>query len=116
MNQITLIGKVFHAPVYHCTATGQDLVRFELSTESLGGAGKHHCTAWGPAALDLHEHLRQGDRILIRGELLYRRRKDRRGSLLRMPEIYVRGYTYLGEGALERLTSQSLRKKQGIPG
>ena len=47
----------------------------------------HHCLAWGPAALDLHAHLKVGDRVMVRGELRYR--CDRR------VEIVVRQYTYL---------------------
>lgn len=101
MNQITLIGQLAFPPTYHCTFEGQDLTRFEIRTKSALGNGReaaHHCTAWGPAALDLHRHLQAGDRLLVSGELRYRQRRDRRGGTLRVPEIYVKGYTYLGRG------------------
>lgn len=99
MNQIMLIGQLEFPPTYHCTGEGQDLARFELRTTSTGGPNKteaHHCTAWGPAALDLHQHLKVGDRLLVNGELRYRRRRTRQGGTLRVPVIYVRGYSYLG--------------------
>lgn len=99
MNEITLIGQLAFPPTYHCTPRGLDLTRFELRTSSGERQEAHHCTAWGPAALDLHEHLNSGDRLLIRGELRYRRRTNRQGGTLRMPEIYVRGYSYLGREA-----------------
>ena len=105
MNEITLIGELSFPPTYHCTTEGRDLTRFELRTISAASASHrkpivaaHHCTAWGPAALDLHEHLIPGDRLMVRGELRYRTRKDRRGGVVRLPEIYVRGYSYLGRG------------------
>ena len=100
MNAITLIGHLHLSPVYHCTSEGRDLTRFELRTTSgTGGAGDeeaHHCTAWGPAALDLHRHLNAGDRLLVRGELRYRSRKIRSGGVMRVPEVHVKGYSYLG--------------------
>jgi len=96
MNEITLIGQLAFPPTYHCTHKGLDLTRFELRTNTGERQEAHHCTAWGPAALDLHEHLHPGDRLLIRGELRYRRRTNRLGGTLRVPEIYVRGYSYLG--------------------
>jgi single-stranded DNA-binding protein len=101
MNQITLIGRLALPPTYHCTGEGQDLARFELRTTSTSEPDQmeaHHCTAWGPAALDLHQHLKVGDRLLIKGELRYRQRRTRQGGTLRVPVIYVRGYTYLGRG------------------
>jgi single-stranded DNA-binding protein len=103
MNQIMLIGQLAYPATYHCTGAGQDLVRFELRTTSTSGpkdTEAHHCTAWGPAALDLHRHLKVGDRLLVNGELRYRRRRTRQGGTLRVPVIYVRGYSYLGK-ALE---------------
>lgn len=101
MNQITLIGQLAFPPTYHCTHQGQDLTRFEIRTAATEG-GKpeaHHCTAWGPAALDLHRHLNPGDRLLVRGELRYRSRTLRQGGTLRVPVIYVRGYSYLGRSS-----------------
>jgi len=96
LNEITLIGQLAFPPIYHCTHEGLDLTRFELRTIRGERQEAHHCTAWGAAALDLHEHLHSGDRLLIRGELRYRRRTNRLGGTLRVPEIYVRGYSYLG--------------------
>lgn len=101
MNEITLIGRLPVPPTYHCTTGGQDLTRFELRTprhvESASAGESHHCIAWGPAALDLHRHLNSGDRLLVRGELRYRSRTLRSGGVVRVPEIYVCGYTYLGD-------------------
>lgn len=103
MNEITLIGQLSIGPTYHCTVHGQDLLRFELRTPTPGqnrveAEAAHHCIAWGPAALDLHQHLNPGDRLLVRGELRYRTRRDRRGGGVRIPEIHVKGYSYLGVG------------------
>ncbi|WP_020568061.1 single-stranded DNA-binding protein [Neolewinella persica] len=116
MNQITLIGRLALPPTYHCTGEGQDLTRFELRTASTSGPNQieaHHCTAWGPAALDLHQHLNVGDRLLINGELRYRQRRTRQGGTLRMPVIYVRGYTYLGRGEVVAGGDLGLRDKMG---
>lgn len=96
MNEITLIGYLRCPPTYHCTAQGQDLARFEVRTVVSGNEDRHHCIAWGPAALDLHTHLHPGDRLLIRGELRYRLQRNRWGGVLRVPEVYVKAYSYLG--------------------
>lgn len=101
MNSITLIGRLHLPPVYHCTTEGQDLTRFELRTGEDHGSEvsaheSHHCSAWGPAAIDLHEHLNAGDRLLVRGELRYRSRKIRSGGVMRVPVVHVKGYSYLG--------------------
>ena len=104
MNEITLIGQVPKAPTYHCTEEARDLLRFALQTSrggakpssTRGGADLHHCQIWGSAAIDLHKHLRPGDRLLIRGELRYRTHRNRSGSLQRLSEIHVKSYTYLG--------------------
>jgi single-stranded DNA-binding protein len=98
MNDITLIGHLHLPATYHCTTEGQDLTRFELRCASTTSEQEeaHHCTAWGPAALDLHRHLNPGDRLLVRGELRYRQLTTRQGGTLRVPVIYVRGYSYLG--------------------
>ena len=103
MNQITLIGHLAFPPTYHCTHQGQDLTRFEIRTAATEDdkPEAHHCTAWGPAALDLHQHLHPGDRLLVRGELRYRSRTLRQGGTLRVPVIYVRGYSYLGRWTAE---------------
>lgn len=111
MNDITLIGTVPKRITYHFTEAGHDLVRFTLRTsiarsaaaENENSAGAtfvdHHCQAWGPAALDIHTHLKPGDRILVRGELHYRNHRNRRGEVQRFAEVHVRGYTYLGAEA-----------------
>ena len=103
MNEITLIGQLAVDPTYHCTVHGQDLIRFELRTPSevnsqASTSVAHHCIAWGPAALDLHKHLHRGDRLLVRGELLYRQHNWQRGKTYRVPEIHIREYSYLGKG------------------
>lgn len=100
MNNIVLIGTIAAAPVYHCTERGSDLTRFQLSVSanSLTSpvAVVHHCRAWGPAALDLHQHLRPGDRLILRGELLYRQRRLAGGELVNVPVIEIQSYSYLG--------------------
>jgi len=110
MNDLTLIGRLPVLPTYHCTSRGQDLARFELRTSTTTATDReeaHHCIAWGPAALDLHQHLRVGDRLLVRGELRYRSRRLRSGGMVRVPEIYVKGYTYLGKGEVGELIADS---------
>lgn len=99
MNTISLIGYLFAEPVYHCNEEGRDLTRFQLHSSNLSGkqvSVVHHCQAWGPAALDLHEHLTVGERLLIRGELRYRERKNQLGGEFRLAVIHVKEYTYLG--------------------
>ena len=106
MNEITLLGTISKPPTYHCTDRGQDLVRLSIRTRltpapASDRPGKtdqaeHFCHAWGPAALDLHTHLRPGDRLLVRGELSYRTHRSRTGGVQRIPEIRITAYTYLG--------------------
>jgi len=102
MNHILLIGTVVAPPVYFCTEQGRDLTRIQLSTPApaavRGETTLHHCRAWGPAALDLHEHLKVGDRLLVRGELRYRRRRVGGEEQVNVPVIHIHSYTYLGRG------------------
>ena len=104
MNKILLLGTVITAPVYFSTDQGQDLIRLTLETPSRedlpGETIHHHCLAWGPAALDLHEHLKHGDRIMVRGELQYRQRKGRGEEPINVPFIQIRSYSYLGSGPI----------------
>ena len=75
MNSLTLIGEVVGEPVYHCGTRAQDIVRIRLRTlDRNGGKHVHHCVGFGPAAIDLHTHLKPGEQLLVRGELLYRKR------------------------------------------
>lgn len=100
MNTISLIGRLSAEPVYYCTTEGRDLTRFQLRNDATeeGETVKsvHHCQAWGPAALDLHKHLTEGEQLLVRGELRYRERQGIRGGVQQVPFIYVKEYTYLG--------------------
>lgn len=96
MNELTLIGFLRKPVTYYCTAKGQDLVRFEICTTVAGKEDFHHCIAWGPAALDLHQYLVPGDRLLLKGVLQYRIRSKRNVGAIRVPEIQVKAYTYLG--------------------
>ncbi len=116
MNQITLLGDLQRLPTYHCTQEGQDLTRFTLRTRDDNTEVLHFCTAWGPAALDLHQHLRAGDRLLVRGELRYRERPAGTAGHYRVPVVHVSGYTYLGRGEADTVTYRSRSKKRGIPG
>ena len=97
MNRVWLTGHVCGQITYHCTAGGSDLTRFCLSTRSADRADTlHHCEAWGPAALDLHTHLRSGDTLCLIASLTYRGRgRDR--EYRRVPRLTVRAYTYLGQ-------------------
>lgn len=105
MNKTLLLGTVIAAPVYFCTDQGQDLIRLKLETpareDEPGEAVQHHCLAWGPAALDLHEHLKQGDRIMVRGELQYRQQRGRGEGIINVPFIRIRSYSYLGSGPFQ---------------
>lgn len=100
MNNILLLGHLVAPPAYFCTEQGRDLTRLQLLTPVTSGlegeAAIHHCRAWGPAALDLHQHLEPGDRLLVRGELLYRQRKLSTGKLINVPVIQIKSYSYLG--------------------
>ncbi|MTB53776.1 single-stranded DNA-binding protein [Lewinella sp. W8] len=101
MNCLTLIGRVALPPVYHCTKAGHDLTRFTLNASpGTEGEDTHECISWGPAALDLHENLRVGDRLMLRGRLRYKWRQLPGGKRFRMAEIAVRSYTYLGHGGM----------------
>lgn len=95
MNCVSLIGSLAAAPVYFCTQDGHDLTRFVLE-DAADATCNHHCQAWGPAALDLHTHLRAGNRLLVRGELRYRARSLPDGTAYNIPVIHVTGYSYLG--------------------
>lgn len=99
MNSITLIGSLYTPPTYYCTRDGRDLTRFQIHDDGVNGEPAtgvfHHCQAWGPAALDLHEHLTEGERLLVRGELRYRLRTDGVGAT-QVPYIHVKAYSYLG--------------------
>ncbi|NJC25202.1 single-stranded DNA-binding protein [Neolewinella antarctica] len=112
MNQLTLIGTIFKSPTYHCTERARDLLRFTLQVKRQQKmravtrsplraaevpADVHYCLAWGPAALDLHANLKAGDRLLVSGELRYSNHRNRRGELSRFAEVYITGYTYLGQ-------------------
>ena len=124
MNKLTLIGQLDKLPTYHCTEKGRDLIRFELTTggEKLAESSDvgtvyypqttdHHCVAWGPAALDLKQHLKVGDRLMIQGELHYRTHRNRRGELKRFAEVYVRGFSYLGDGEISEKPDQPGKRK-----
>ena len=104
MNHILLIGTVVAPPVYYCTEQGQDLSRIQLSTPGRNAVRAetilHHCRAWGPAALDLHEHLKVGDRLLVRGELQYRQRRFGGEQRVNIPVIHIHSYSYLGRGEI----------------
>ncbi len=107
MNSLTLIGNVYAPPVYHCTERAQDLCRFQLVTQDRRGkAHVHHCAAWGPAALDLHAHLEEGEQFLVRGELLYRTVRTA-GVLIQRPYVLVRKYTYLSDRTHRTSTPRS---------
>ncbi len=99
MNTVSLLGRVVGRPVYFCTKGGHDLTRIILRTETGPPTNRtrqsHHCIAWGPAALQLHEHLRPGDRLMVGGELRYRQRKDAAGRTSVRTEIHVLGFTFL---------------------
>ena len=97
MNSVTLIGELVSDPVYFCTAKGQDLTRLQIrTTEADGTSTLHHCLAWGPLALQLHQHLRKGEWSLLRGPIKYRplRIGDRTVSL---PYIHITAHSYLGK-------------------
>lgn len=102
MNSLSLAGVLTGTPTYHCNPEARDLLRFILRTPPSGAAGSteedHHCLAWGPAALDLHVHLKVGDQLVVRGELRYRPRPNAAPGdpAYRIPEVYVKGYSYLG--------------------
>lgn len=130
MNEITLIGRVHRPTTYHCTEEARDLLRFVLatstppviSTNSIAHGGEvpepslHHCLAWGAAALDLHQSLSIGDRLMVKGELNYRNHKNRRGELRRFAEIKVTGYVYLrGEATITPINGKSRWSKR-LPG
>jgi len=95
-NCVTLIGTVHNAPKYYTTELGIDVTRLELLTpddekQLLGLA--HPCIAYGPAAISLHEHLREGDWLAIQGELRY---GPAAANGNRPFEIKVQRYTFLG--------------------
>lgn len=107
MNCVTIIGTVAASPTYHCTSGARDLCRIQLLTyDDLGRATLHHCLAWGPAALNLHQHLAVGDALLLRGKLCYRKL---RLSGVSRPFVKIVAFSYLGE------ISAPLRKLPDVP-
>ncbi|WP_371930939.1 single-stranded DNA-binding protein [Lewinella sp. JB7] len=121
MNALTLIGTVADHPVYHCTTRARDLVRIQLITyDRRGGSHRHHCLAYGQVALDLHQHLRPGEKLLVRGELCYRQvRLDNR--LIDRPYVLIRKYGFLQTPGGKRSTEEFHRPPElceteaGIP-
>ncbi len=106
MNEVLLLGSVSGEAVYYCDQWARDLLRFRLRTEPSSAARMHgrragfqhhHCIAWGPAALDLAQHLRPGSVVQLRGELIARKLRTEDGRLTRQCEVHVRSYTYLGD-------------------
>lgn len=95
MNSIRLLGRVSGHPIYYCTRKAMDIVRIKLVTKDKAGKlHTHHCLAYGPAAIDLHTHLATDNRLMVKGELLYRDRISN-GRTSTIPYILVRQYTYL---------------------
>jgi single-stranded DNA-binding protein len=95
MNRIQLVGQLDCPPVYFCTQAGQDLCRLRLRVPVKEGVTElHYCTAWGPAAIQLHSHLKRGDAIALSGELRYRR-DSRRDRGRKKPYVYVRSFRFL---------------------
>lgn len=102
LNQIKLLGRVASAPFYTTTEkSAADLTQFSISTQqkpsSLEGAVEelHNCIAWGPTALLLHEHLKQGSQLAIEGHLSYHHFKISGGATYARPEIVVKRFTFL---------------------
>ena len=115
MNELTLIGHLANPATYHCTEEARDLLRFTLRTgrsKDATATDLHHCQIWGPAALDLHRHLNVGDRLMVRGELRYRKHRNRLGNTQRLAELHVKSYTYLGQGGTKRSTLLTKNNKR----
>lgn len=106
-NSIRLIGVLDRNPLYVTTENGADLTRFELvtlrqaSNSSLQqletNHDRHQCVAWGPNALQLHEHLVVGSRVAIQGQLLYSSYVTSAGMSRVVAEVEVNGFTFLGD-------------------
>ena len=95
MNEVTLLGIVVRPPVYHCTEKAQDILRIQLSTRDRKGKKHiHHCLAFGQGALDLHSYLSAGNRLMVRGELLYKSIMLA-GKQVQRPYVLVRAFTFL---------------------
>ncbi|WP_116124432.1 single-stranded DNA-binding protein [Lewinella sp. IMCC34183] len=108
MNVVNLIGTVAVAPVYHCSVNAYDLVRLQLITrDGRGERQRHHCLAFGPAALSLHAHLAPGNQLLVRGELRYRFRGSDE-TRERVPYVLVRGFSFLDGRRLRRSAAAAL--------
>lgn len=111
-NVIRLIGILENNPIYVTTENGADLTRFELMTSRIEKGiepcfdktvyDRHQCTAWGPTALLLHEHLKVGSRLAIQGEVVYGKFNNEFGRLTTVTEILVNGFTFLGEDGHRR--------------
>lgn len=91
MNSVTLIGRVVYAPRYFCTPNARDLTRFGIVTvDAEGKKSEHECVAWGTPALSLHEKLRVGQQVMIRGRL-----RNRNGTRGRASYVSLTNYLIL---------------------
>lgn len=119
-NVIRLIGILENNPLYVTTENGADLTRFELVTFRLEKGiepcfdktvyDRHQCTAWGPTALLLHEHLKVGSKLAIQGEVIYGKYNNEFGRVTTVTEILVSGFTFLGEDQHGRSNELKQRK------
>ena len=83
MNSVRLIGRVRHAPRYHCTAAGRDLTRWTLAVHTKeNGIMLHECVAWGGPAFWLYDHLCAGHLLAVEGKLRYRSTGCRRDTYI----------------------------------
>ena len=121
-NVIRLIGILENNPIYVTTENGADLTRFELMTSRIEKGiepcfdktvyDRHQCTAWGPTALLLHEHLKVGSRLAIQGEVVYGKFNNEFGRLTTVTEILVNGFTFLGEDGHQRKKEAKKRQRK----
>jgi len=78
MNQITIAGNLTADPELRSTSSGKAVANFTVAAESKrvkdgdgwkdGPASFWRCALWGPAAENMTNSLRKGDRVVVTGE------------------------------------------------
>lgn len=110
-NKITLLGNLGFDPELRHTASGDAVLNIRLATseswkDKQGNKQEktewHRCTVWGKRAEALGRILHKGDRILVEGQLVYRKwEKDgieRESAEIKVSEVKLQGGGKLREG------------------
>ena len=96
LNQVTLIGRVGHAPDISRLTDGASLARLKLyQTEREAGGARRgrgfHLSIWNDLAQKMYSEVRRGDKIMVQGKLVPRSR-ELNGQQVTTMEVQVHFY------------------------